>query len=214
AHKLVERGHNVTFIAPVKAEKKNSKFHEFLPIGVEQQYKSMLTGIGDVGFPDRMKNKYANFMTEIRTLLDFQTISCEAVFSSPDFRPWVESSHFDIIFLSHAGNKCGYALAHKYNASVIVMSASSFFLAEEDTLGFPLESSWLRRFHLPNLFTDMGFADRVFNVLNPLYFHFYATWLVYPRMDKLIQGFFQDETIPPLEELERTHTALFFINQH
>ena len=216
AHKLVERGHNVTFLSPVKAEKPNPKFQEFVPETIAELYKNSLTGLGDTGFPDRLKDKYANWLTHMPVLLgDFVEDSCRTLLRSPDLKPWLESNSFDLVIVGHAANKCAYAFAYKWNASVIMSSANTFYTSEEDTWGAPLESSWLPRFQIANIFTDeLTFYDRVYNTLNPIMYHWYREWFTMPRLDKLVKEYMNLPNMPSLNDLERLTTSLVFLNQH
>ena len=216
AHELVNRGHNVSFLCPVKQWRPNAKIHEFLPENIAKIYSSDVTGLGDIALGERLASKYANSLTGIKSVLtDIGEEFCRLLLDSPDVKPWVENNSFDLVIVGYPDNTCAYAFAHYWNASVIASSASTFFTSEEEIFGLPLETSWLRRFSLRNVFTnELSLYDRVYNTLNSLMFHLYRHWFTIPALDALVQKFFNMTNIPSIDELETMHTSLIFINQH
>ena len=216
AHELVNRGHNVSFLCPVKQWKPNSQIREFVPETIAKTYSANVTGLGDAVLRERLASKYANSLAGIKSVLtDFVEEFCRVLLESPDLKPWVEKNSFDLVILGYPDNKCAYAFAHYWNASVIASSASSFFTSEEEIFGLPLETSWLRRFALGNVFTDnLPLYDRVSNTLNSFMFHLYRHWYTISALDILVQTFFNEKNMPSIDDLETKHTSLIFINQH
>ncbi|CAG7724753.1 unnamed protein product [Allacma fusca] len=162
--KLVEKGHNVTFVSPFSPKVPNPKVHEFTPKEITLSME---------------KNTEGPVALHLRSTVKDQSIKswfglpnwglglCELFLKSPDVRHWISSSKFDLVVIDGLFNDCGLGLAYKFNAPHLIYDTTSIFMWQLEAFGIPNENSWIpdMQYFFPQ---KMSFLQRLWTTGNSL----------------------------------------------
>ncbi|CAG7697976.1 unnamed protein product [Allacma fusca] len=206
--KLAELGHNITFMSahPPRALA-NPKVHEFVSKGLQKGIASFVsTNLIEM----RSKVGSARMWDGLFDLtLEANTFMAQ----EKEFREWLESSSYDLVFVDALGCDFAVGLAYKFKATYAIISTTApYTMWQYDTIGAPAETSWLPDMQLfpPE---DMGLWDRIWNTLNPILWTWQRHHIFYPQIEKLLREDLGIKDMPGLRELE-ANVSLVLANTH
>lgn len=134
---LSNNGHNVTFLSALENfedTKKKSKVTSYTPT----KLKEAMSSWGEYfDFYAGRQNKYGVPFAWMQARVQ-GIISCEALYSDPDFVNFVETSHFDLVIVEMLVNECAFGLARKWNSKLIMYSTTSVVPWFPDAHGLPV----------------------------------------------------------------------------
>ena len=202
---LAEKGHRIHFLSPFPPNETHPNVTEIQP---PHLVDLMNESWGNV-IERRRDKTYEKIWTEIR---EKGIKACNAVFADRETRDFLKDSQFDLVIVEALYNECGVGLAYYYGAPFIMYVAGSINIWQPDAHGYFPETSWV-----PDVTKDypleMTFLQKVFNTLNPVYWHFARHWHDFIEMDKILWSVLQIRKMPPLEELEK-NVSLVLYNNH
>lgn len=209
AEQLAERGHNVTYIFPLKKRVgSHPKVEEIIPQNVVDVLMHFL---GDFDINFRLNNTVNQFYMET---FGKAFEMCELFYDSPDVQEWLgrPGLHYDLVIYDTAMGECVFGLVHKFKAKHILFAPviPPFIY---DGLGFLPETSYIPSnvgFH--NKPREMTFFGRVKSTLAPLIWRLgYVNMLT--RFESLLQNKLNTTDMPPISEMQK-NTSLVLANVH
>jgi glucuronosyltransferase len=202
--RLVDEGHNVTFLASHPPKSPNPKVTEV----------SSASGYAAMNFPDFVSLRFAGGVEAVdnswRYYVDWGITLCDALLHDPKIIEWIHTSSFDLVVINGLFNDCGYGLAHKFKAPYIMYGTTAPFGWWSEAYGYPDENYPEMQFHYPE---DMTFLQRVSNALRPLYWKFLRQYYLFPRLEAIFRETLNLTDAPSIEQMER-NVSLIFVNTH
>nr|XP_018904599.1 PREDICTED: UDP-glucuronosyltransferase 2B15-like [Bemisia tabaci]XP_018904600.1 PREDICTED: UDP-glucuronosyltransferase 2B15-like [Bemisia tabaci] len=200
---LAARGHQVTVISHLKAQKPVANYTELSLHG-------LVPILGNVTI-----NRVADisvFEAIIHDILDIGVESCQTILESDIMRRFNQSdAAFDAVIAEIFNTDCFVPFAHRFNAPLIGASSSVPYPWYSDRLGMSNNPAYVS-----TLFYPLGSDDSLWGRLCNS-FYLLATQLIYrvyyqPAAQKIASEFF-GPSMPPLTELVK-NTSLLLLNSH
>lgn len=198
ADKLADVGHEVTFLAEAKSEKKNPRILEVNFSEVFSKIASQNTQLGTVAVEERLKGRHYDHLMEGTVWWDIIINAANAFLSNKEFLEFVNTSHYDLIVVSTI-KELAVAMAYKMNAKVIWLNTGgALHHVDAETMGLPVESDWLPNLKLGSPYWFV--PDHAFTTLNTLWQYRSYYWYCLRKLDHLFQQNL-DKDIPSLDKL-------------
>lgn len=215
ADALAVKGHNVSFVVQYdpKADP-SSPIQYFVSKKLADAFNFVRTdssGKSEINFYD-MRVAGGGLLRSI-FVQTFGLQVCETLYSEPEFMEWFRNSpKFDLVILDALFNECAYGLAYAHGAKTMLFSISTILPWVTDTVGVPDESAWIPDV-MSNVPLDVGFSNRVYGAVVPIFWRMFRQWYYFPRLEQITKKGLNLEILPSYAELER-NTSLMLVNVH
>ena len=214
--KLVSGGHNITFYQPLKSKTQHPKVHHYFPSSLEDllakveprvMYENNFLSL-------RLTRGRSGIQESLATEMPLVGIKyCEAFLSVPETQDLVQPGRFDLVIIDSLFNECGYGVAYKAGARVIVFGTFTISPWNHDVFGLPWENSWVPDIIFSSSVYPIPFLERVFTTLIHLYITHQRTHNYMNGLEELLRPKLNIPEMPDLLDLERK-TDLILINSH
>ncbi|KAG4067736.1 hypothetical protein HA402_005508 [Bradysia odoriphaga] len=208
AEKLVDRGHDVTFLAETKSsETSDPRIQEANFSAIFEHIASQNVDLGADAIAKRLgEGRHHNHLMEGTIWWDIIINAAEAFFTNRQFVEFVKTSHYDLIVVGTI-KEVAVVIAYKMNAKVIWMNTGgALHHVDAETLGLPIESNWLPSFALGSPYWFV--PDHIYTSFNTLWEYRRYYWYCLRKMDQIIQQNLGKD-VPPLNELLQNFDLIF-----
>ncbi|ODN00424.1 UDP-glucuronosyltransferase 2B23 [Orchesella cincta] len=204
---LGKRGHEITYLNPIKSIKTIKNVKEILTLDWDEVEKKIMTEKKFDLFEDKANNKMMNPFLMIDWFQDL----CRDSYDLPIIQEILKES-YDLIFVQPLFNDCVLGLVHKLKAPLVLFSPVSLagFHAEKVGSHFPPSFN-------PNIFLsyprEMTFYQRFVNFGFNLMMEGILRFYFEPGMEAIYREKLGDESIPSVREI-MGNASLFLSNGH
>lgn len=211
AEKLVDRGHEVTFLAETKsAETNDPRISEVDFSEIFEQIASRNVNLGSDAIAKRLaEGRHHNHLMKGTIWWDIIVDAANAFFTNPEFVEFVNTSNYDLIVVGTI-KEIAAVMAHQMYAKIIWMNTGgALHHVDAETMGLPIESNWLPSFALGSPYWFI--PDHMYTSVNTFWEYMRYYWYCLRKMDAIIERNLGKD-IPPLEELLR-NIDLILLNE-
>ncbi|XP_021953673.1 UDP-glucuronosyltransferase 2B31 isoform X1 [Folsomia candida] len=194
ADALSSRGHNITYIAPMRVEGVNPKIRLIVPESFAMFVKYILNLASDptAAIQNKPPPPFTSFDKSYAQ-------SCQVLINSVEFQAWlIATTKIDLV-VTDVTPDCGVGIAYKLNAKIIMYSTLPFFAKFTDLFTLPDEALGTS-YDLPFRTDSITFIDRIKSTLLPLGWA-YETYQVAPFLESVLQEGLKIEKMPSIYDL-------------
>ncbi|CAG7731243.1 unnamed protein product [Allacma fusca] len=210
AEKLVELGHDVTFVSSYQPKNPNPNITEFVSKSLQELIDAKFGDKADL-IELRELGEHTKIWDDVEEL---GVTMCEVLMKDPEYISLIKSKRYDLVVIDFLDNECALGIVRYHKAKFIIFDTNHPAMWQHDSFGMPAETSWVP--DLPTAYPhDMGFLHRFANTFWPLRWYFNRVYFMYPKMEAAINegfGWVGDERIS-LREME-LDTSLVLMNSH
>lgn len=198
---LIEKGHQVKIVTPVKFKMDSTNLTQLQPFGLEEIFS-------DYPEPFQIRQQSKLF----KWPMEFQVKYCHLFYQHEEFRK-LENETFDVIIANIQYNDCFAGLFHKIGSPIIFLSSLPIPSVFPEQFGNVLPSSFVPNCMLGDISTQLRFIQRTKNVLYNVYFHLMLHLWTRPPLEAIYRQYLGGDT-PTISEIYGEQASLILMNSH
>nr|XP_019557270.2 UDP-glucuronosyltransferase 2B15-like [Aedes albopictus] len=211
AHELASKGHNVTIISADVEKNTPQNVHY---VELEQTYPELYSGPHNIDLLE-MANENV-FKSIVSFYNEFIITECRGILKSKGLefvKNYPDDFKFDLVIHDMTCGGCMHGLLHKFGYPPLV-SVTAFNNPPyvTDVVGGHKHVAYIPFYSL-RYGTDMTFMQRVHNTLLYVIDYIYRTYFCYPKMDRMVQDYFQYKDMPYVPDMDRL-SKIILVNAH
>ncbi|KAK7863663.1 hypothetical protein R5R35_006190 [Gryllus longicercus] len=217
------RSHFISFATLL--EELSQRGHQLTVISAFPR-KSPLENYKDVVITDYLSSldmeEYITFDTPtvshiLMEMLQFRWMSvdfCDNFLNESSVQDIIQSgpNNYDLIIYEPFLSECAYGVVHKLNAPFMHISSNTISQWMGDGVGNPFTYSYIPDMVL-GYTHHMSFKERLINTFVQTIFELDRNWITIPKMEAVVQKYFNDPTIPGILEIEN-NSSFLLLNSH
>ena len=209
---LAGRGHQVTYVGTYTSGKNVTNLKEVQALDIKTLDKYLHSSGNPFEIRQNVKSDLLSLLFNPFLFVGsaLETV-CRESYALPVIQEILKEK-YDLIFFSQFFNECLYGLLHKLNTTVVLFEPVSTFNWVAGNLGTPSPPSFT-----PSIltgFTDqMTYVERLMNFVAITFNWAIMKFYYYPKMESVYREYFNDPTIPSIEEIEK-NVSIVLANSH
>jgi len=205
---LAKRGHEVTMITPVKADKLLPNMTEIFTFDLEEKMDKFKDD------HDMYEMKAKGQMMNPFLMLDAFGDICKWSYELPHIKEhFSKNPKYDLVFVQPMFNDCVYGLVHKLNLPMVLFFPTSVPQMLVSKIGGDFPSSFVGNIFL-GLPNEMTFSQRFVNYGANIALELVLRLYYEPFIAKVYREALGDPTIPSISEIIGERTSLILSNGH
>ena len=210
---LADKGHNVTVFSRFKMQPRPHPLITDLTSDQVDKFAKTLPPFDPI--ESRRREETLQLW---RSVFSISLQLCEIFMTKTDDDPvlryLVHDAKFDLVINNAVVSDCGYILAHRYEAKLIISSSTVVLPWYLELFGIPSEASWVPDWSGESKF-PMNFFDRWTSFYRPTYYYVYRQLYFYPVMERIAETVYGRDASQGLSLLETEKSAsLVLIHSH
>lgn len=202
--KLVEKGHQITFISPYPSKTPLKNVTDIVP---EPMSSFVLKYIhSDLDISKKVDGTMA-LLQDTAPIAGAMT--CEMLFESPEIQTWLgKEPHYDLVVVDWFVSECGIGLAYKFKAKYMFYAAAVMIPGFYELFGIVPDTASVPEFD-HHFSTKMTFWERIVNTLQPLVWRYKMSGY-YDKVTNILREKLNVSDMPHVKELAKNASLVMW----